>query len=243
MSQLNVGTVNATTVVSSGAVSAGGGVAFTDSTTLNSGVRSLNELSNVSGATPSANHALMWNGSEWAPMTPQQNVLRIWANSGTTVNQAVSSYRGSTTSNMTFINGTEIDCGTPMGANNWHRVFWTTCVDDSGGASNPDGFGFGLFRNVNNAGWTRILDMGSHSHYVNSLTDWYEQGTFMAYVPVVNNTQNHKYRIYMDRHNDVNYRVNSSISDDLRRNGWNNSTIEVWELDSTNFTTYNLTRY
>ena len=98
---------------------------------------------------------------------------------------------------MTYINGTEVDCGTPSGSNNWHRVYWWTVTDDSGGPSNPDGFGFGLYRNVNNGGWSRILDMGSHSHYVNGLSDWYEIGTFFAYVPVVNNTQNHKYRIYL----------------------------------------------
>ena len=116
-------------------------------------------------------------------------------------------------------------------------------TDDSGGPSNPDGFGFGLYRNVNNGGWSRILDMGSHSHYVNGLSDWYEIGTFFAYVPVVNNTQNHKYRIYMDRHNDVNYRVNCGIGDDYRRNGWNNAVMEIWEIDNTNFSTNSFTRY
>lgn len=231
MSTLNVGTVNAATVNYTG-----------DSTSSTSANRSLEDMTNVSG-TPGTNQSLIWNGSAWAPATNQQNVVKIWAHGGTTVNQTISSRRGSSTSDMTYINGTEVDTGTPQGSNNWHRVYWWTVTDDSGGPSNPDGFGFGLYRNVNNGGWSRILDMGSHSHYVNGLSDWYEIGTFFAYVPVVNNTQNHKYRIYMDRHNDVNYRVNSSIGDDYRRNGWNNAVMEVWEIDNSNFSTNSFTRY
>ena len=231
MSQLNVGTVNAATINYTG-----------DSTSSTSANRSLEDMTNVSG-TPGTNQSLIWNGSAWAPATNQQNVVKIWAHGGTTVNQTISSRRGSSTSDMTYINGTEVDCGTPSGSNNWHRVYWWTVTDDSGGPSNPDGFGFGLYRNVNNGGWSRILDMGSHSHYVNGLSDWYEIGTFFAYVPVVNNTQNHKYRIYMDRHNDVNYRVNCGIGDDYRRNGWNNAVMEVWEIDNSNFSTNSFTRY
>ena len=231
MSTLNVGTVNAATVNYTG-----------DSTSSTSANRSLEDMTNVSG-TPGTNQSLIWNGSAWAPATNQQNVVKIWAHGGTSVNQTISSRRGSSTSDMTYINGTEVDCGTPSGSNNWHRVYWWTVTDDSGGPSNPDGFGFGLYRNVNNGGWSRILDMGSHSHYVNGLSDRYEIGTFFAYVPVVNNTQNHKYRIYMDRHNDVNYRVNSSIGDDYRRNGWNNAVMEVWEIDNSNFSTNSFTRY
>jgi len=226
-----VGTVNAATVNYTG-----------DSTSSTSANRSLEDMTNVSG-TPGTNQSLIWNGSAWAPATNQQNVVKIWAHGGTTVNQTISSRRGSSTSDMTYINGTEVDCGTPSGSNNWHRVYWWTVTDDSGGPSNPDGFGFGLYRNVNNGGWSRILDMGSHSHYVNGLSDWYEIGTFFAYVPVVNNTQNHKYRIYMDRHNDVNYRVNCGIGDDYRRNGWNNAVMEVWEIDNSNFSTNSFTRY
>ena len=231
MSTLNVGTVNAATVNYTG-----------DSTSSTSANRSLEDMTNVSG-TPGTNQSLIWNGSAWAPATNQQNVVKIWAHGGTTVNQTISSRRGSSTSDMTYINGTEVDCGTPQGSNNWHRVYWWTVTDDSGGPSNPDGFGFGLYRNVNNGGWSRILDMGSHSHYVNGLSDWYEIGTFFAYVPVVNNTQNHKYRIYMDRHNDVNYRVNCGIGDDYRRDGWNNAVMEIWEIDNSNFSTNNFTRY
>ena len=231
MSTLNVGTVNAATVNYTG-----------DSTSSTSANRSLEDMTNVSG-TPGTNQSLIWNGSAWAPATNQQNVVKIWAHGGTTVNQTISSRRGTSTSNMTYINGTEVDCGTPQGSNNWHRVYWWTVTDDSGGPSNPDGFGFGLYRNVNNGGWSRILDMGSHSHYVNGLSDWYEIGTFFAYVPVVNNTQNHKYRIYMDRHNDVNYRVNCGIGDDYRRNGWNNAVMEVWEIDNSNFSTNSFTSY
>ena len=231
MSTLNVGTVNAATVNYTG-----------DSTSSTSANRSLEDMTNVSG-TPGTNQSLIWNGSAWAPATNQQNVVKIWAHGGTTVNQTISSRRGTSTSNMTYINGTEVDCGTPQGSNNWHRVYWWTVTDDSGGPSNPDGFGFGLYRNVNNGGWSRFLDMGSHSHYVNGLSDWYEIGTFFAYVPVVNNTQNHKYRIYMDRHNDVNYRVNCGIGDDYRRNGWNNAVMEVWEIDNSNFSTNSFTRY
>ena len=231
MSTLNVGTVNAATVNYTG-----------DSTSSTSANRSLEDMTNVSG-TPGTNQSLIWNGSAWAPATNQQNVVKIWAHGGTTVNQTISSRRGTSTSNMTYINGTEVDCGTPQGSNNWHRVYWWTVTDDSGGPSNPDGFGFGLYRNVNYGGWSRILDMGSHSHYVNGLSDWYEIGTFFAYVPVVNNTQNHKYRIYMDRHNDVNYRVNCGIGDDYRRNGWNNAVMEVWEIDNSNFSTNSFTRY
>ncbi len=241
MSQLNVGTVNATTITT-GAT----GVQFNDGTSQASaaiGSMSLNDLTDLSAGTPGVNQQLTWNGSAWVPQASQQNIVKVWANGGTTVNQTCSSRRGNSTSNMMFINGTEIDCGIPENGSNWHRIYWSSVVDDSGGASNPDGFGFGLFRNVNNGGWSRILDMGSHSNYVNGLGDWYEVGSFFAYVPVVNNTQNHKYRIYMDRHNDVNYRVNCSIGDDYRRNGWNNSCIEVWEISTTNFTTYNLTRY
>ena len=231
MSTLNVGTVNAATVNYTG-----------DSTSSTSANRSLEDMTNVSG-TPGTNQSLIWNGSAWAPATNQQNVVKIWAHGGTTVNQTISSRRGTSTSNMTYINGTEVDCGTPQGSNHWQRVYGWRVTADSGGPSNPDGFGFGLYRNVNNGGWSRILDMGSHSHYVNGLSDWYEIGTFFAYVPVVNNTQNHKYRIYMDRHNDVNYRVNCGIGDDYRRNGWNNAVMEVWEIDNSNFSTNSFTRY
>ena len=47
----------------------------------------------------------------------------------------------------------------------------------------------------------------------------------------------------MDRHNDVNYRVNCGIGDDYRRNGWNNAVMEVWEIDNSNFSTNSFTRY
>ena len=79
MSTLNVGTVNAATVNYTG-----------DSTSSTSANRSLEDMTNVSG-TPASNQSLIWNGSAWAPATNQQNVIKIWAHGGTTVNQTIRS--------------------------------------------------------------------------------------------------------------------------------------------------------
>lgn len=70
MSQLNVGTVNATTI-KTGAT----GVQFNDGTSQASaaiGSMSLNDLTDLSAGTPGVNQQLTWNGSAWVPQASQQ---------------------------------------------------------------------------------------------------------------------------------------------------------------------------
>ena len=66
MSQLNVGTVNATTITT-GAT----GVQFHDGTTQSSsaiGSMTLNDLNDLSAGTPGVNQQLTWNGSAWTDL-------------------------------------------------------------------------------------------------------------------------------------------------------------------------------
>jgi hypothetical protein len=189
-----------------------------------------------------AGQKLEQNGSN-APEWEYETVVKTFVNAGQSGDQSVTSYRGNSTGNMTFINGTEIACGIPTNASNWHRVCWHSICDDQGPA-NPNGMGFAIFRSVGGGSWTRIIDQGSHANYYNQMGDIYWGAHLLCYVPVVNATQTHSYRIYADKHtNQCNFRVNCSIGDDLRRDGWYNSQLEIWEINTNKFTTINLGRY
>ena len=80
MSQLNVGTVNATTITTGQT-----GVQFHDGTSVSTspiGSMSLNDLTDLTAGSPGVNQQLTWNGSAWVPQTSQQNIVKVWANGG-----------------------------------------------------------------------------------------------------------------------------------------------------------------
>lgn len=155
--------------------------------------------------------------------------------SATTTDQSIQS------GNWDFINGTELNMGVPTRSNNWYRVSFYSCSDDWGGANG--GVGMALWRWTPSTGWNRILDQGWHAHYDNNCGDFYTSTHGIWYVPVLNASEQHAFRLYCRRHPDVAMRINCSIGADLRRNGWNNNMFEIYEIDGDLINTGNLSRF
>jgi hypothetical protein len=153
----------------------------------------------------------------------------------TTVNQ------GLPNNNWTHMTGVEISMGVPQNANNWYRCEWYTDTDDQGGGNG--GSGYALYRWTPSTGWDRILDSGWHANYDNNAGDFYTSIRTLYYAPAINNTEEHRFRIYGRRHPSVGMRANCSIGADLRRQNWNNALFEVWEVDHQLATTTTMTRY
>ena len=140
-----------------------------------------------------------------------------------------------------YINGTEISMGTPASAQAWYRCEWYTDTDDQGGSNG--GSGYALYRWTPSSGWNRILDSGWHANYDANAGDFYTSVRTLYYAPALNNTEEHRFRIYGRRHPSVGMRCNCSIGADLRQQNWNNALFEVWELDANKGQTTNMTRY
>lgn len=149
--------------------------------------------------------------------------------------------KGLPSNTWTHINGVEISMGVPANANNWYRCEWYTDTDDQGGSNG--GSGYALYRWTPSTGWNRILDSGWHANYEANAGDFYTSVRTLYYAPALNNTEEHRFRIYGRRHPSVGMRCNCSIGADLRQQNWNNALFEVWELDSNKGQSVNMSRY
>lgn len=145
----------------------------------------------------------------------------------------------------TFMPGCEINMGVPEKSTNWYRVEYYTVQDDSPGGNNG-GAGGAIYRHTPTAGWVRVLDQGWHAQYESNAGDFYTTCTGLYYIPVhpLYPSEQHSFRLYGRRHPDVGIRWSSAIGADNRAGGWNNTLLEVAEVDSAvaePFTT--MTRY
>lgn len=167
-------------------------------------------------------------------------IVKIRFGSGSTVDQTTGTGDGSSG----IISGTEVSMGVPQKGTNWYRIFYQTVADDNDG--NISGMGIRIERWTTTSGWNQVLAQGSHASYDNNYTDWYRTNHGIFWVPVHQSYQaeEHRFRIGFHKHDNGQIRFNSSIGSDLRRNGWNNNIMEVWEVDSTRIhTTGTLTSY
>lgn len=154
-------------------------------------------------------------------------VVKVRFGSGSTVNQLTGTPDGSNG----IITGTEVNMGIPTKTNNWYRIFYQTVTDDNDG--NISGMGIRVERWTPSSGWQEVLSQGSHASYDNNMGDWYRQNHSIFWVPTHPSFQNqeHRFRLGFHKHDNGQIRFNASIGNDLRRNGWENNTFEVWELD------------
>ena len=136
--------------------------------------------------------------------------------------------------------GLEINMGVPEKASNWYKVTWWTVADDQGGGA--QGTGASLYRWTPSTGWNRILDQGHHATLENDVGDLYWGVICHYWAPAINNTEQHAFRIYHSNWNGPT-RINCSVDTDLRRDGWNNNQLEIWEMDTAAINPNNLTRY
>jgi hypothetical protein len=164
-------------------------------------------------------------------------VVKIRSTSASTINQTTGG------AGHTFVNGTEIDMGVPTKSSNWYRCMYQTIVDDWDG--NYGGIGFSIWRWTPSTGWNRSLDMGRHASYDNNMGDWYRNPMIFGYVPALNGSEQHVFRIYVTNYYGTsNVRINCGIGNDLLRNGWINNIFEVWEIDGQGVhTTGTMSRY
>jgi hypothetical protein len=147
--------------------------------------------------------------------------------------------------NSAATGGTYVGCQitmTPQDINSWFKVHWDTICDDSGGSANTGAGGVGIQLSVHtpSTGWVRKRDSGSHSFYYNAMADEYFRPAMDTVVKAMN-TELHTFRIYMDTHTGVYYRINSVIGNDYRIDGWHNNHFEVTEVNGTNFNSGNYT--
>ena len=170
------------------------------------------------------------NGNETNDNTYQGRaaaVVKVGFGSGSTLDQSVSGGSGA----EGFIDGTEINMGVPKASNNLYRVWYQSVSDDNDGSIS--GIGFQIWRYTSSSGWNKLLAQGSHSSYDNNMSDWYRTNNGIFWVQVHPSYPNeaHYFRLYWNKHNVGQVRFNSSIGGDQRRNGWQNNTFEVWEIN------------
>lgn len=141
-----------------------------------------------------------------------------------------------------YVNNTEINMGVPENANNWYRIRWQTICDDQGGGG--QGTGAALYRWTPSSGWNRLADQGHHSAMENDVGDLYWMCRCDYLIPVhpSHPTEEHRFRIYHANWSGP-CRINCAIGGDLRRNGWNNNILEVWEMSTGAIHSGLLTRY
>ena len=170
------------------------------------------------------------NGNETNDNTYQGRaaaVVKVGFGSCSTVDQSVTGGSGS----EGFIDGSEINMGVPKASNNLYRVWYQSVSDDTDG--NISGVGFQIWRYTSSSGWNKLLAQGSHSSYDNNMNDWYRTNNGIFWVQVHPSYPNeaHYFRLYWNKHASGSIRINSSIGGDQRRNGWQNNTFEVWEIN------------
>ena len=170
------------------------------------------------------------NGGETNDNTYQGRaaaVVKVGFGSCSTVNQSASGGSGS----EGYVDGSEINMGVPKASNNLYRVWYQSVSDDNDGSIS--GIGFQIWRYTSSSGWNKLLAQGSHSSYDNNMNDWYRtnNGIFWVQVHPSYPNEEHYFRLYWNKHNVGQVRFNSSIGGDQRRNGWQNNTFEVWEIN------------
>ena len=169
-------------------------------------------------------------GSDTAANTYQRSataVVKIGFGSASSVDQGVGGGDG----NAGYIDGTEVNMGVPAAADNLYRIWYQTVTDDWDGSIS--GVGIRMFRHTPSAGWQELLSQGSHASYDNNMGDWYRTNNGIFWIPVHPSypTEAHSFRLYWHKHDSGNQRINCSIGGDQRRNGWQNNTFEVWEIN------------
>ena len=169
-------------------------------------------------------------GSDTAANTYQRSataVVKIGFGSASSVDQGVGGGDG----NNGYIDGTEVNMGVPAAADNLYRIWYQTVTDDWDGS--VSGVGIRMFRHTPSAGWQELLSQGSHASYDNNMGDWYRTNNGIFWIPVHPSypTEAHSFRLYWHKHDSGNQRINCSIGGDQRRNGWQNNTFEVWEIN------------
>ena len=170
------------------------------------------------------------NGQETNDNTYQGRaaaVVKVGFGSCSTVNQSASGGSGT----EGYVDGSEINMGVPKASNNLYRVWYQSVSDDNDGSIS--GIGFQIWRYTSSSGWNKLLAQGSHSSYDNNMSDWYRTNNGIFWVQVHPSYPNeaHYFRLYWNKHNVGQVRFNSSIGGDQRRNGWQNNTFEVWEIN------------
>ena len=170
------------------------------------------------------------NGNETNDNTYQGRaaaVVKVGFGSCSTVNQSASGGSGT----EGYVDGSEINMGVPKASNNLYRVWYQSVSDDNDGSIS--GIGFQIWRYTSSSGWNKLLAQGSHSSYDNNMSDWYRTNNGIFWVQVHPSYPNeaHYFRLYWNKHNVGQVRFNSSIGGDQRRNGWQNNTFEVWEIN------------
>ena len=170
------------------------------------------------------------NGNETNDNTYQGRaaaVVKVGFGSCSSVNQSASGGSGS----EGYVDGSEINMGVPKASNNLYRVWYQSVSDDNDGSIS--GIGFQIWRYTSSSGWNKLLAQGSHSSYDNNMSDWYRTNNGIFWVQVHPSYPNeaHYFRLYWNKHNVGQVRFNSSIGGDQRRNGWQNNTFEVWEIN------------
>ena len=170
------------------------------------------------------------NGNETNDNTYQGRaaaVVKVGFGSCSTVNQTASGGSGT----EGYVDGSEINMGVPKASNNLYRVWYQSVSDDNDGSIS--GIGFQIWRYTSSSGWNKLLAQGSHSSYDNNMSDWYRTNNGIFWVQVHPSYPNeaHYFRLYWNKHNVGQVRFNSSIGGDQRRNGWQNNTFEVWEIN------------
>ena len=170
------------------------------------------------------------NGNETNDNTYQGRaaaVVKVGFGSCSTVNQSASGGSGT----EGYVDGSEINMGVPKASNNLYRVWYQSVSDDNDGSIS--GIGFQIWRYTSSSGWNKLLAQGSHSSYDNNMSDWYRtnNGIFWVQVHPSYPNEEHYFRLYWNKHNVGQVRFNSSIGGDQRRNGWQNNTFEVWEIN------------
>ena len=170
------------------------------------------------------------NGQETNDNTYQGRaaaVVKVGFGSCSTVNQSASGGSGT----EGYVDGSEINMGVPKASNNLYRVWYQSVSDDNDGSIS--GIGFQIWRYTSSSGWNKLLAQGSHASYDNNMSDWYRtnNGIFWVQVHPSYPNEEHYFRLYWNKHNVGQVRFNSSIGGDQRRNGWQNNTFEVWEIN------------
>ena len=170
------------------------------------------------------------NGNETNDNTYQGRaaaVVKVGFGSCSTLNQSASGGSGT----EGYVDGSEINMGVPKASNNLYRVWYQSVSDDNDGSIS--GIGFQIWRYTSSSGWNKLLAQGSHASYDNNMSDWYRTNNGIFWVQVHPSYPNeaHYFRLYWNKHNVGQVRFNSSIGGDQRRNGWQNNTFEVWEIN------------
>ena len=170
------------------------------------------------------------NGNETNDNTYQGRaaaVVKVGFGSCSTVNQSASGGSGT----EGYVDGSEINMGVPKASNNLYRIWYQSVSDDNDGSIS--GIGFQIWRYTSSAGWQKLLAQGSHASYDNNMNDWYRTNNGIFWVQVHPSYPNeaHYFRLYWNKHNTGTVRFNCSIGGDQRRNGCQNNTFEVWEIN------------